>query len=83
MPLLGYAFENQFYFDLFQSMGLRAAAQICQRVTNAIQYMCHIFHIAILNYLDDLAGADEPESAWRPFLELGNILSLCSLEESS
>ena len=83
VPLLGYAFENQYYFDLFLSMGLRSAAQICQRVTNAIQYMCHILHIAILNYLDDLAGADEPESAWRSYSELGNILSSCGLEESS
>ena len=47
VPLLGYAFEDQYYFDLFLSMGLRSAAQICQRVTNAIQYMCHILHIAI------------------------------------
>ena len=77
VPLLGYAFENQYYFDLFLSSGLRSAAQICQRVTNAIQYMCHILHIAILNYLDDLAGADEPESAWRSYSELGNILSSC------
>ena len=32
---------------------------------NAIQYMSHILHIAILNQLDDLAGADEPELPWR------------------
>ena len=63
-------------------MGLRSAAQICQRVTYTIQYMCLIMHRSILNYLDDLAGAGEPELAWRSYSELGNILSSCGLEES-
>ena len=32
--------------------------------------------------MDDLAGAGEPELAWRSYSELGNILSSCGLEES-
>ena len=82
VPFLGYTFENQFYFDLYLSMGLRSAAHICQRVTNAVRYMCQMMQIAILNYLDDLAGADKPELALKAYTELGNLLKSCGLEES-
>ena len=82
VPLLGYQFEGKFYFDLYLSMGLRSAAFICQRVTNAIRYMCQLMQIAILNYLDDLAGADAPELALKSYEELGNVLLSCGLEES-
>ena len=47
VPLLGYQFEEKFDFDLYLSMGLRYAAFICQRVTNAIRYMCLLVQIAI------------------------------------
>lgn len=82
VPLLGYGFENQFYFDKYLSMGLRSAAHICQRVTDAIRYMCQMLHIAILNYLDDFAGADKPELAPKSFVELGKLLVSCGIEES-
>ena len=38
--------------------------------------------IAILNYLDDLAGADAPELALKLYEELDNVLLSCGLEES-
>ena len=82
VPLLGYRFEDNFYFDLFLSMGLRSAAFICPRVTNAIRYMCQMMQIVVLNYLDDFAGAESPELASRSYLELGNILCSCGIEES-
>ena len=82
VPLLGYCFEEYFYFDKFLSMGLRSAAHICQRVTNAIRYMCLMMKIAVLNYLDDFAGADSPMAAQRSFTELGRLLESCGIEES-
>ena len=82
VPLLGYCFEECFYFDKFLSMGLRSAAHICQRVTNAIRYMCLMMKIAVLNYLDDFAGADSPMAAQRSFTELGRLLESCGIEES-
>ena len=48
VPLLGNCFEGRYYFDKYLSMGLRSAAFICQRVTNAICFMCQMLHIAIV-----------------------------------
>ena len=46
------------------------------------QYICQFLGISIDNYLDDLAGADCPEKAWKSYQELRNILEFCVLEES-
>ena len=48
VPLMGYCFEGRYYFDKYLSMELRSAAYICQRVTNAIRFMCQMLHIAIV-----------------------------------
>ena len=82
VPLLGYIFENQVFFDKYLSMDLRSVAHIYQRVTNAVSYMCWMLKIAVLNYLDDFPGADTPESAQKAYLELGRILESCGIEES-
>ena len=58
-------------------MGLPSAAYICQRIKNAIRFMCQMLHIAMLNYLDDFAGAKKPKLALKPFQELGNLLVSC------
>ena len=82
VPLLGYSFDEVFYFDLFLSMGLRSACYICQRVTNAITYMCQMLQIAVINFLDDFGGAEKPELSSKAFQELGNLISSCGTEES-
>ena len=82
VPLLGYCFEGRYYFDKYLSIWLSSSAYICQRVTNAIRFMCHMLHIVILNYLEDFAGAEKPELALKPFQELGNLLVSCGIEES-
>ena len=64
-------------------MGLRSAAYICQRVTNAIRFMCQMLHITIVNYLDDFAGTEQPDLALKSFQELGNLLVSCEIEESA
>ena len=61
VSLLVYNFKDKYYFDKFLSMGLRSAAYICQKVTNAVRFMCTLLSIAVVNYLDDFAGADKPE----------------------
>ena len=63
-------------------MGLRSAAYICQRVTNAVTFMCTLLSIAVVNYLDAFAGADKPELAFKSYTELENLLVSCGLEES-
>ena len=82
VPLLGYYFEGAFYFDLYLSMGLRSAAFICQRITDAIKYMRQMMQIAVLNYLDDFAGGDTPELALKAYGKLGHVLISCGIEES-
>ena len=52
-------------------MGLRSAANICQRVTNAISFIMLQVGIAILNYLDNFAGAEKRENANFAYLCLG------------
>ena len=44
--------------------------------------MCQLMQTAILNYLDDLAGADAPDLVLKAYEELGNVLLSCGLEES-
>ena len=83
VPLLGYCFEGRYYFDKYLSIGLRSAAYICQRVTHSIRFMCQMLHIAIVNYLDDFAGAEPPDLALKSFQELGNLLVSCGIEESA
>ena len=80
VPLLGYYFKGAFYFDLYLSMGLRSAAFICQRVTDAIRYMRQMMQIAVLNYLDDFGGADTPELALKAYEELGHVLISCRIK---
>ena len=39
IALLGYWFEDAFYFDLVMPMGLVSTARCCQMVTDAITYI--------------------------------------------
>jgi hypothetical protein len=43
---------------------------------------CKDIGIDILNYLDDLAGCESPETSWDAFNNLGHILDRCGFEES-
>jgi hypothetical protein len=52
------------------------------RTTSAIAYICKDIGIDILNYLDDLAGCESPETSWDAFNNLGHILDRCGFEES-
>ena len=80
--LLGFSFNHQFYWDKVLSMGLRSSAHIAQRVSDSIKYMCFILGKLIINYIDDLAGAECKQRAAKAYQELGNLLCNCGLEES-
>lgn len=64
---------NIFFCDTVLSMGLKSVAAICQRVSNAITFMLFELGISILNYLDDLAGADTAERAEFAYNCLGTV----------
>ncbi|CAG2220944.1 unnamed protein product [Mytilus edulis] len=80
--LVGFAWNGHIFFDIVLSMGLRSAAQICQRLTNAIAYIYRSLGFDIINYLDDFAGVEIPELSEKAFLELQNVLASCGIEES-
>ena len=63
-------------------MGLKSAAHICQRVTNAISFMMFQIGISILNYLDDLAGAETQDKAFFAYHSLGVLLQKYGIEET-
>lgn len=80
--LLGYSWRNQMFFDTVLPMGLRSAAMACQRVTNAVRYMCASHGHDILNYLDDFTGVAHPDLALASYNFLGELLRNLHLEES-
>ena len=80
--LVGNCFNGNLYFDKVLTFGLRSAAFLCQRLTSAVRYICQMLSILIVNYLDDLAGADFKDTAWRTYRELRKVLEFCGLEES-
>lgn len=80
--LVGYSFNGNIYFDKVLTFGLRSAAFLCQRLTSAVKHICQMLSIFIVNYLDDLAGAECKDSAWRTYRELGKVLEFCGLEQS-
>ena len=77
-----FKFKGGLYFDSVLSMGLRSSAFICQRVTNAITYMMFQVGVAILNYLDDLAGAETPERAHIAYSLFDSVLRKAGFVES-
>jgi hypothetical protein len=63
-------------------MGLRSAAAICQRVTNAVAFILFKLGLCVLNYLDDFAGAETRENASFAYNCLELVLKKCGFKES-
>ena len=80
--LMGYVEDGLFFFDLTLSMGLKIAAYICQRVTDAIMYIYYKRGFQGVNYLDDLGAAERAKLAQQAFVELGRILSSIGMWEA-
>ena len=58
-----FKWKNCIYIDKTLPFGLRSAAYLCQRTTNMIRYILKQRDVDIVNYIDDLGGADTPEKA--------------------
>ena len=80
--LVAFCWKKHLFCDTVLSMGLSSAANICQRVTNAVAFMMFSLGIAVLNYLDDLAGVETKDNALFAYTCLGEVLKKCGLEES-
>ena len=63
-------------------MGLRSAAMACQRITNAVCYICEREGHHTLSYLDDFIGVATPDIAWQAYDYCGHLLAELGLEES-
>ena len=72
--LLGYYFEERYYFDVMLSMGSSSAAYCCQRTTNAVTYIFGQLGYDNVNYLDDLGGAEVNDKADEAYDCLGWIM---------
>ena len=79
--LIGFRWCNLLFFDKVVPMGLRSAAYICQRVTNAVVYAHRQFGYWSINYLDDFGSAEKAEDAWSSYNLLGHILTAVGVEE--
>ena len=81
-PLLGLSWRNCLFFDRVLPFGMRSAAMICQRTTNAIAYMFGNMGYSVINYLDDFGGGEVPHKAEEAFQTLGRLLHQLGVEES-
>ena len=83
LNLVSFVWGKHIFCDTVVSMGLRSAAMMCQRFTNATSFIMWQFGVAILNYLDDLAGAEKKENAAFAYSCLEKVLVKCGVEESA
>ena len=61
--LVSFVWGKQIFSHTVVRIGLESAAMMCQQFTNANSFIMWQFGIAILIYLDDLAGAEKKENA--------------------
>ena len=80
---LGFEWRGKVFLDRVLAMGLRTAGIACQRATNIIVYICKQNGVEILNYFDDLAGAETQVRAHRAFEFLGELLTKLGFAESA
>lgn len=81
-PLLGYSWNDHYYFDVVLPMGLRTAAMACQRSTNAVSYILSRAGCQVANYLDDFIGVASITRASQDYEYCGSLLHELGLQES-
>lgn len=79
--LLGYFWQNRYYFDTVLCMGQRSAALSCQRATGAVSYIHQSRGFSSLVYLDDFIGVESVDCAQASFVALGELLRELGLHE--
>ena len=78
--MVGYIIQGKLYFDKILPMGMRTAPYITQRVSNAIRYIHQKLGYFLLNYVDDLLGAETKEKAQAAFKSLTALLEELQVE---
>jgi len=80
--LLVIEWEGQYYVDISIPFGLRTGALICQKVTNAFAYIMTKYGVDIVNYIDDLAGCNNPEAAQSDYALVRSTAKALGLNEA-
>ena len=81
--LLGYFFNEKYYFDICLSMGSASSAYCCQRTTNSITHIFNKYGFEDVNYIDDLGAAETEEKAEEAYDCLGWILDTIGIREAT
>ena len=80
--LIGYRWNNFIYHDRMMPMGLRSAAFVAQKTTNAIVFIHRTLGYWSINYLDDFGSAEKRREAWDSFLLMKRILKTVGAVEA-
>ena len=78
--MTGYIIDGELYFDKVLPMGMRMAPYITQRISNAIRYIHERMNYFLLNYIDDLLGAEKQTRIQPAFQHLLKILKDINVE---
>ena len=82
-PLMGFSFQNKYCFDTSPPFGLRSAAGMMQRTTEAVAYVVGKEGIKVFPYIDDMGGAEQTlEKATFGYNKLKGTLNDLGLEEA-
>ena len=82
-PLLGLAWQGQYFFDLSLAFGGRWHAAACQRVTEALRFHMAKLAAPIWPYLDDIVGlSPTPQLAHKHFGQLRDVMAKLGLAEA-
>ena len=80
--LLGFRFNDLFYFDTRCPFGLKTSTMICQRTTKAVMHCFTQLGFLADVYLDDFYGAELPGRATTAFTSLKQLLQDLGLQTS-
>ena len=72
---LGLYWDNSYFIDLSIPFGYIHGSACCQRVTDAIRYICAKNNIFLFNYCDDLIGVELPHKVEHAFRFTKNLVS--------
>jgi hypothetical protein len=79
LHLVGFQWGDKLFTDRVLPMGLRSSAQICQRIATAVSFIYYKMGYMVVNYLDDLGGAETVNKACDAYDALGGLLNGVSL----
>lgn len=81
--LVGYKFEEEYWYDLVLAMGSTSSAQICQKITNLVRYIFeNRYDDEVRNFLDDFFSAQIESEAANSYQNLMKLLQTLGIEEN-